>query len=107
MSSMHSFNTAVAGDVGVNAAVIFHYFRIWIKESESKGINFKDGCYWIKIAVSSLGNRFSYLSNKQIRTAIDVLVSKKYLKKAQLSDNKFDRITWYSFGAMSEIKEWA
>ncbi len=96
MSECHSFDIDVAKDVGVNAAIIFQSFCFWIKKNSSEGVNFKDGCYWSFASIKGLSKLFPYLSEKQIRTAVDVLIEKNYLKKAQMSDNKINRTMWYA-----------
>ncbi len=96
MSEYHSFDTEVAKDVGVNAAVVFNYFCFWIKKNASEGVNLKDGDFWSFTSIRGLSELFPYLTDKQIRTAVDTLVSKKYLKKAQLCNNKLNRTMWYA-----------
>ena len=102
MSSTHFFDTAIAEDVGVNAAVVYECFKIWVRKNASECVNFKNGQYWIKGSISELQNKFPYFTEKQIRTAINVLFNKKYIKKGQLSLNKLDRTMWYTVRAMYE-----
>lgn len=102
MSEYHSFDTEVAKDVGVIAAVIYERFKIWIEKNASDDVNFKNGRYWVKGSISELQNKIPYFTEKQIRTAIDVLFNKQYIKKGQLSLNKLDRTMWYTVRAMYE-----
>ena len=96
MSDCHSFDVEVAKDVGLNAAILFKSFCFWIKKNQSEEVNIKDGCAWSFASIRGLSKMFEYMTEKQIRTAMDVLVEKKYLKKAQLCDNKINRTNWYS-----------
>lgn len=102
MSDCHSFDVEVAKELGLNAAVIFKSFCFWLKKNASEDVNFKDGCYWSFASIRGLSELFPYLTEKQIRTAIECLVEKKYLKKAQLSDNKTNRTLWYSLDEKGE-----
>lgn len=92
----HNFDTNIAADCGVNAAIIFQNFLFWIQKNKANGDNFYDGNYWTYNSVKSFKEIFYYLSDSQIRTAIKTLEEKGYIKKGNYNTNHYDRTLWYS-----------
>ena len=92
----HSFNPDVAKVLGVNAALIFQHLVFLHKSSLDKKDSW-DGRYWIKKTARAFEATYSYLSQKEIRGALDRLEKDGYiLAMAGLSENKFDRAKSFS-----------
>lgn len=102
MSDCQFFDVEVAMDVGVNAAILFKSFCFWIKKNQSEDVNIKDGQAWSFASIKGLSELFPYLTEKQIRLAMDSLVKNRYLKKAQLCDNRVNRTMWYALDEKGE-----
>lgn len=92
----HSFETEVAKDVGVNAAVILHNIYFWCAKNRANGENFRDGLYWTFNSVRALTMLFPYLSTQNIRTALNRLEEKGYIKTGKFSNQFFNRTNWYA-----------
>lgn len=92
----HSFDIDIAGEIGINAAVIFNNFCHWLTHHNSNELNIKNGRSWICNSQKALQEIFPYLTEKQIRNAIDMLIEKKYLEKAKFGDK--NNTLWYSWG---------
>ena len=94
---MHYFDPNVAAEHGLTEAVIINHFQFWIKTNKRKGINENDGRTWTYVTVKELAEWFDYLTEKQVRTAIDNLVTSAVLMKGNYNKNQYDRTTWYAF----------
>lgn len=95
----HSFNVSIAQRVGVNAAVIARNFQYWcaqVEKNESPQ-HFHDARYWVYNSRKALTGLFPYLSEKQIRTALDRLVFEGILLKGHFSKGGLNRTGWYSY----------
>ncbi|WP_417258625.1 hypothetical protein [Celeribacter sp.] len=96
--SRHSFDPDIAALVGLNAAVIFQNITFWIEKNQANRRNFRDGRYWTYNSISAFGELFPYLSEKQIRTALEKLVCAGLIIKGNFSDDRYDRTCWYALG---------
>ena len=94
---IHSFDIEIAKKYGINEALIYNHFLFWIIKNKANEKNYKDGRYWTYSSIKALQNIFDYLSEKQIRTAINNLIDNKVLIKANYNSNPYDRTTWYAF----------
>ena len=94
---MHYFHPNVAAEYGITEAVIINHFQYWIKINKRKGINENDGRTWTYTTIKELSEWFDYLTEKQVRTAIEKLVEKGVLVKGNYNVTKYDRTSWYAF----------
>lgn len=95
--SVHSFDTDVAGMVGVAAAAIAQNIKFWSDHSRANGKKFYDGAYWAYNSVEAFREQFPYLSPKQIRTALDKLEAAGLIKTGVYNKDNRDRTKWYTF----------
>lgn len=96
--SRHSFDPDIAALVGLNAAVIFQNITFWIEKNQANRRNLRDGRYWTYNSISAFAELFPYLTEKQIRTALDKLIKSELILKGSFSDDRYDRTCWYAFG---------
>ena len=101
----HHFNVQLACHFGVNAAVIARNFQYWCAkvEANESAEHFHDGRYWVYNSRRALAKLFPYLSEKQIRTALEALVLDGVLLKGHFSKGSLNRTSWYSYNGA----EWA
>jgi len=97
--NLHTFDPEIAVLVGMPAAVIYQNIRFWIAKNEANGHNYKDGRYWTYNSIAAFKKLFPYLSEKQVRTALDRLIESGLILKACHSDDKYDRTSWYTLSA--------
>ena len=90
----HVFEIEVAQQVGVNAAVIYQYLWYWCEKNRANGLHLHDGRYWTHCTLKAFGGLFPYLSEMQIRTAINKLIEVGLVVKD--SYGKTNRTSWYS-----------
>lgn len=92
----HHFNVEVATKYGVHSAILLDNFYYWIEKNRANGNNFFDGYYWTYNSKKALSELFPYLSEKQVRTAIENLVNDGILITGNYNEMKMDRTMWYS-----------
>lgn len=98
------FDAGIARHVGVGAAIMFGHITYWLRYNAQKGQNFIEGKTWMYESIPEMSEFLGFMTEKQIRTAITILVDNGYLIEGCHSKNKFDRTTWYSVPDNSWIK---
>lgn len=98
--SQHHFDTEIAKRVGVHAAIIFDNIRFWCARSKANGANFYDGSYWVYNSVSAWTELFPYMTEKQIRGALDRLYEEGLVAKGCYNKDPRDRTSWYAVAEM-------
>lgn len=93
----HHFNIAIACKYGVLEAILINNFEYWIKKNEANNINFKDGTYWTFNSTKAFQQLFPYVSERQIRDAINHLINEGILITNNYNASTYDRTKWYAF----------
>ena len=101
--SLHSFEVEHARKYGLAEAVLIKNFKFWIEHNIDQKYNFKDGRTWTYISLRELAKNFDYLSEKQVRTAIEHLVNDGVILKGNYNKLAIDKTLWYSFAQESEF----
>lgn len=91
----HHFDTGVAEEVGIQAAVIFDNIAFWIRTNERNRRNIHLGKAWMYSSVSAFRDSFPYLSEKQIRNSISILLKNDFLSVGNFNKTKYDRTRWF------------
>ena len=92
----HYFNTEIAKEVGVKAAVILENIAHWVLKNKANNKNFYDGHYWTYNSNAAMAELFPYLSARQIRTALDSLRKNGMVLTGNYNKNSYDRTLWYT-----------
>lgn len=98
----HHFDIDVAKIVGVVPAIMMNNFEFWIEKNRANNVHFHDGYYWTYNSARAMKDIFPYLSEKQIRTNIDKLVSEGYLITGNYNKTSMDRTLWYAITEKGE-----
>lgn len=93
----HSFDIEHARAHGVVEAVLIQNFAFWISHNRANGRHFYQGRTWTYNTVKAFGELFPYLSEPQIRRALDGLIAKGVLVTGNFNESKVDRTKWYAF----------
>ena len=93
---IHVFDTDVAEKYGVNAAIILQNIGYWIKQNEANDTNFYDGRYWTFNSRRAYRELFPYLSERQINTAFEKLISDGVIVTGNYNKLAYDRTLWYA-----------
>jgi Fe2+ or Zn2+ uptake regulation protein len=93
---VHSFDTEIAKEVGVNAAILLHNIFFWVEKNRANEVHFHDGYYWTYNSNNAFQELFPYMTGGQIRTAIDKLVESGFIIKGNYNTNPYDKTCWYA-----------
>lgn len=96
MGVIHSFDTDIATQVGVNGAVIYEAIKWWCAKHKVDGTNHYDGNWWVFNSRRAWCELFPYLSDKNIQTALTKLFDAGLILKGNYNTEKFDRTNWYA-----------
>ena len=96
----HALNEGVAVIVGSDAALVFHRISYWMEHDEQRRERSHD---YTKVNAAALSEKFSWLSEKQVRTCLKKLVDNDLIERAEddngaplrLGRNKNDASGWY------------
>lgn len=94
--SVHSFNTEIAEEYGVNAAILFYHIVFWIEKNEANETNYHDGHYWTYNSIKAFKTLFPYMGEKQIRNALKKLTDEELLITGNYNKSPYDRTMWYA-----------
>ena len=101
----HSFSVEIAKEYSLNAAIIYHNFQYWVNYNETKNLNFHDGEYWTYNSVKEYKKFIPYLTDKQVRTAIEKLEKAGLIKSANYNKTTYDRTKWYTICPQRQMEE--
>ena len=93
---IHFFDTDVAKEYGVNAAIILQNLGYWIKKNEANGANYFDGNYWTFNSRRAYKELFPYMSERQITTAFEKLIEAELIITGNYNQSSYDRTLWYA-----------
>ncbi len=96
--SVHHFDTNIAEDVGVNAAILYQNISFWIDKNQANEKHYEEGRYWTYNSVAAFKRLFPYLGEKAIRGALKKLIDNDYLIAGTFNKISYDRTRWYALG---------
>lgn len=94
--SRHSFDPAIASQVGLNAAVIYQNLVWWCEKNAANERNIHEGRAWTYNSKKAFSSLFSYLTERQIRSALDKLEETGLVLVGCFNKDPRDRTKWYS-----------
>lgn len=94
----HTFDVDVAKEHGVHAAVLFENIRYWIAKNKANNAHFHDGRYWTYSSYTAFAELFPYLTERQIKYALQKLRDANLLIVGNYNSLPFDRTMWYALG---------
>lgn len=94
--ALHMFDSQIAQEYGVNAAIIFQNLAYWIEHNRANETNFYDGRYWTYNSVRAFTELFPYLTDKQIRGALKKLEEGGMILVGNYNKSAYDRTRWYA-----------
>jgi hypothetical protein len=90
------FDPEIAKDIGVGEAIMYANIEYWCGRNEFNNKNFYDGCYWTYNSKKAYAKLFPFWTEKQIRTILDNLRKKGYIKTGNYNKAKYDKTLWYA-----------
>lgn len=97
MGRIHYYDCDIAAAYGQPAAVLFTNFDYWIDQNEKNDRNFYEGRYWTYNSMKAFKEQFYYLGEKQIRNALNKLISDGIIMTGNFNASAYDRTLWYAF----------
>ncbi|MBZ9674521.1 hypothetical protein [Mesorhizobium sp. ES1-1] len=92
----HSFNIDVAGETGVEAAIIFENILYWVVKNTANQENVREGVAWVYNSRAAWCELFPYLGEKQIRNALERLLAANLIVRDNFSFGSMNRTYWYT-----------
>ena len=105
---LHRFHTEIAKRYGLTEAVLFYHIAYWVKENATNDRHLHDSRYWVYDSVHELSaTTHNYLSEHQIRRALNKLVQEGMLIRKNYNKFAYDRTYWYTLTdkAISILRE--
>lgn len=93
---IHNFDTNIAEKYGINAAIILQNMYYWIEKNRANEKHFHDGYYWTYNSLKAFEELFPYMSNKQIRGALEKLEEEGIIVCGNYNNSTYDRTKWYA-----------
>lgn len=94
---MHSFDVNIAAEYGIVEAILVEHLAYWIRKNKANDKNAMDGRYWTYNSMRAYAELFSYLSEKQIRRAIQHLIQDGIVMDGNFNKSPYDHTKWYAF----------
>ena len=98
----HHFSVSVAVEVGVNAAVVLENIAFWVRANRKAGRHKHDGTHWTYGSTRHFAELFDYLSEKQVRGALDKLITCGYVETGNFNRSAYDRTRWFTLTEKGE-----
>ena len=98
----HHFSVSVAVEVGVNAAVVLENIAFWVRANRKAGRHKHDGKHWTYGSTRHFAELFDYLSEKQVRGALDKLITCGYVETGTFNRSAYDRTRWFTLTEKGE-----
>lgn len=103
MGASLSFNAGIAKICGVNASIVYNHILYWLRQNIRNPRCWIDDKIWMYESLPAISEFFGFLSEKQVRSAIDSLIEHKLIEKSNFHPNKFNRICWYTVTDISLV----
>ena len=97
-NELHSFNTDVAKQYGVDIAVLFHLLVFWILNNAKSNVNYREGKYWTFMSAKDIHNRLNYFSERKIYHLLNKLIGFNLIISSNFNANPYNRKKWYTLG---------
>ena len=93
--SRHSFDPEIAAHVGMNAAVIYQNIVRWCEKNAANGKHIHEGRAWTYNSVKAFADLFPYMTQDQIRRALQRLEEAGYVGVGNFNTTPTDRTKWF------------
>jgi hypothetical protein len=92
----YSFNTDVAVEVGVEAAVIFQNIAFWCKKNAANEKHFHDGNYWTYNSRRAWHDLFPFFTERKVSRLLQKLKEAGLIEVGNYNAICYDRTLWYA-----------
>lgn len=102
----HSFDVEIATALGLAEAAVFNNIHYWVHQNsvnEDEDRHYRDGMWWTYNTAEKISEHMPYLSQKQVKLALQNLVASGYLIKGNYNKNSFDHTAWYTVSDFKKV----
>ena len=92
----HSFDVQIAEKYGINAAIIFQNIYYWCEHNRANCRNEHDGLFWTYNSSKAFSELFPYMTQRQVKYALQKLVSEGLIVIGNYNTDTRDRTNWYA-----------
>ena len=89
------FDNTIAEYYGIYSAIVLDNILYWVNENEKNNKNYYDGKFWTYNTIKEFAGHLSFMSPKQIRTAIITLKEEGLIEVANFNKT-CSRTNWYT-----------
>ena len=93
---IQAYNVFVAKECGILEASILHNLEGWLSEISPNQHNIQNCECHVGCSIDGFASLFPFASTRQIRRALKSLEKNGYIKVSNLSEDKRDKIKWYT-----------
>lgn len=93
---VHHFDTEIAEEYGINAAIILENMRFWIDKNAANGVNYHDGRYWTYNSVKAFEVLFPYMKPSTIKRTLQKMEEDGLILTGNYNKSAYDRTKWYA-----------
>ena len=102
----HSFDSGIARELGINAAIVYNHIIYWIRiNAHKKDAEMIEGKYWMYETQKEMSDFLDYMSFEEVKKAVVKLLDAGLLIKGNYNKNPFDRTAWYTVPDQKIIKK--
>lgn len=102
----HSYDSGIAMELGLHAAIIFNHIVYWLRINASKkDAEMIDGKYWMYETQKDMAEFLGYMTHEEVKKAIVKLLNAGLLIKDNFNKNPFDKTNWYTVFDQSLITQ--
>lgn len=93
----HSFNTSLAGEYGIEGAILIECLYWWIKKNECEGDMINDERVWCRSSAKGFNKYIPYMSAGKIRRELVQLEEQGVIIVGNFNQSPINQTLWYSF----------
>lgn len=92
----YSFDTQLAKECGVEAAILYNDIVHWISFNAQHEYVHKEGKVWSFSTYKQIADRIEFLTERQVKYAMEKLIDKGLIIKGNFNPNVFDKTSWFT-----------
>ena len=100
------FDPEIAKELGVGEAIMYANIEFWCGKNEANEKHFHDGHYWTYNSKNAFTELFPFWTERQIRTILDKLKERGYVKTGNYNKAKYDKTLWYTIVMTDKSLRW-
>lgn len=92
----HSFDIEIAQKYGILEAILLQNIYFWIEKNKANKVHCYENRYWTYNSRKAFSQMFPYVTERQIRTALEKIEKIGLILTGNFNKAGFDKTLWYS-----------